>query len=853
MSSHPPQDPNSRRIFDGYAPPNDTFDEMVAAGAIRPEWQAFSQELERIGAHELQRRWEQAQRQIRNDGVTFHPQGAANESSRPWTLDAIPLLVTERQWRQVTDGLEQRALLLDLIVRDLFGPQQLLRERMLPAEFLFDNPTFHPAYHGLVAAHRRHLHLYAADLARASDGRWWVTGDRTRAPFGLGYVLENRIVTSRMLSGPFRQCRVQRLARFYIRLRETLRELASRYRENPRIVLWTKGPSSTSYFEDAYLARYLGYTLVEGGDLAVRENRVMLKTLGGLLPVEVLLRRLDDDDCDPVELSPESSVGVPGLMEVLREGNASCANALGTRLVEAPMLMAFLPRICERMLGEPLRLPSVATWWCGDPKSAAEVYDRFDSLLIRSAFRTADEPPVHPGLLSRAERDQWLRRVKANPARFVAQEPVQRSTAPVWHDSHCVAWSLAVRSFLVSSGERYEALPGGLVRVSPQAEVLDRTMTAGERSQDLWVLAEGPVDEVSLLAPAGQPLALRRSGAELPSRVADNLYWLGRNVERAEASIRLLRTVLTLATGERERVPELTILLRAVAEFGQIEPDFVVEGLRQQLPDVIDVLPEAIFDVKQSRSLRSTVDEVVRLASIVRDRVAIDMWRIIHRIDEACRRPRHRRKVDAAEVLDILDQLVTEFVALSGLSSESMTRTQGWRFLELGRRVERIWQEAVLLRATLGNTSPDETAVLEAVLQTVDSIMTYRSRYLATLQPAAVLDLLLTDDTNPRSLRYQLDRIEEHVTELPRGEQVAQLTAEQRLAASLRHSVLLADVYELAKPDTKGERTALIKLLSRLIDRLPKLSDAISNRYLIHAGMQRHFAGGTPGLSRDET
>ncbi|MBL8851328.1 MAG: circularly permuted type 2 ATP-grasp protein [Planctomycetaceae bacterium] len=841
MNDHP-RASHAAPVFSGYRPTGGYDEAVTAEGELRPHWRTLAGNVNSLGARELSRRWEQAQRQITSHGVTYNPLDDAGAKSRPWVLDAIPMVVNEQEWVSLTEALQQRATLLDLILRDLFGPQRLLKDKIVPPDLLFGHPGFFPAYEGLQTGLKRHLHLYAADLARAADGTWWVTGERTRAPFGLGYVLESRIVTARMLPAAFRQCRVQRLAPFYIQLQETLRELATRFKDNPRIALWTRGPSSRSYFEDAYLARYLGYTLAEGGDLAVRENRVMLKTLGGLLPVEVLFRRLDDEDCDPVELNPASMSGVPGLLEVVRTGNVSLLNPLGSRLVESPIWLAFMPKIAKALLGDELRIPSVGTWWCGQPEQFQHVLKHLDQLLIRPAFRTGESPPVYPASLSAAERAELIARLRATPDKYVAQETVVRSTAPVWSASGPQPWHLAVRTFLVAAGEGYTALPGALARVSADSRILDDAMTSGERSQDLWVQSQGPIEQVSLLPSQHEALALRRSGAELPSRVADNLYWLGRSVERAEGAARLLRTTLSALSNEWDHAAEELPLLRALAEQGQIEPDYVVSELSGVLPDIREALPLAVFDTRLPRSLRSTVNEVVRLASTVRDRLAIDMWRTIRRVDEACRRPDAARAPDATEVLGLLDEVIGELLAFAGLVSESMTRTQGWRFLDLGRRIERAWQTAMLLRSTLCEPVMQEFPILESVLQTADSVMTYRSRYLASLQLPTVLDLLLTDETNPRSIGFQIAAIAEHVDQLPRSESQAVRSPEQRLALSLLNAVRLADVFELSSPGPDGRHEQLDRLLKRLCDQLPKLSDAVSGRFLIHAGLPRHFA-----------
>lgn len=829
----------------GYRPRPGVFDEAVDGDKLRPQWLSFIRHMDQMSLTELQHRWEQAQKQIVNDGMSVLPTDLQTGKVRPWTLDAVPLLVEPVCWKLVSEGLVQRAELYEFILADLFGPQHLLRERFLPPDVLYGHPGFCPAYHGLVPADQKYLQLFAADLARAPNGTWWATGDRTRAPFGLGYLLENRIITSRNLPVPFRNCRVQRLAPFFIALQETLRSLAPRFRDNPRMVLWTNGPSSHSYVEDTYLARYLGYTLAEGDDLAVRENRVMLKTLGGLLPVEVLFRRLDDDDCDPVELSPDSVKGISGLVEVVRSREVAVCNALGSRLVESPIFLPYTAEICRRFLGKELLIPSLATWWCGEPQSLSHVLDNIQNLLIRPAYRTFDSPAIHPGQLSATERQNLVERIRAQPSHFVAQELIERSTAPILIDGELRPWSIALRGFVVAKGDGHLALPSALARVASNPLELDQQMTSGDRSQDVWVLSEKPVEEVSLLKVDSKAVTLRRSGDDFPSRVADNLFWLGRNIERAEAQARLLRTTLLRLTDERERVAELPILMRALAERGQIEPDYVIEGLQQRMPNASEMLPESVFDASQSLSLRATVNEIVRIASSVRDRVAIDMWRIIRRIDEASQRPLHRRSVDAADAIQVLDRVITELVALAGLAAESMTRTQAWRFLELGRRIERAWQTTALCRAMLTRRHEEERAVLEAVLVTIDSIMTYRSRYLASVQAAPVLDLVLTDETNPRSIGYQLTTIMNHVDCLPHDVRHAERSAEHRLALTLQNMVRLANVHALERTDSMGQRPALIRLLDKLGELLPNLSDAISGKFLIHVGQQRHYAMGS--------
>ncbi len=480
-----------------------------------------------------------------------------------------------------------------------------------------------------------------------------------------------------MLPVAFRQCQVQRLAPFFMTFRETLREMAQRYRENPRIVIWTKGPQSRAYFEDAFLARYLGYTLVEGGDLAVRENRVMLKTLGGLLPVEVLYRRVEDHTADPVELASDSVGGVSGLLEVIRSNRVAVANSLGSAIVESPLMLAFLPAICRSLLGRDLIMPSIATWWCGASESRKFVLANLDNLLIRPAYRVADESPIQPELLSKMERQRLVEQINAEPASFVAQERVVRSTAPVWEQGKLKPWSLAMRAFLVAKQDGYEALPGGLARVTENEALLAHNMTSGEQSQDVWVMSDEPVEKVSLLSLMSADVQLKRSGAELPSRAADNLFWLGRYVERAEQQARLARTTLQALTSE-EISPSSEALLTTCIESGFFRSVDLPQGGDLTGADVR--LSKALFDPSLIGSFRSTIREAARVGAMVRDRIALDSLRVITKLEEISRVDIEGNDVAAYDVVRVLDNAVMLLVAFAGLASESMTRNSGLAF-----------------------------------------------------------------------------------------------------------------------------------------------------------------------------
>jgi uncharacterized circularly permuted ATP-grasp superfamily protein/uncharacterized alpha-E superfamily protein len=832
-------------LLNGYVPSSGAFDEMCSApGVLRPQWRTFADVLGAFGAEEFARRREQAVRLVHENGLMYNAVGDLGQGARPWDLDVFPVLIAADEWRRISTGLVQRARLLNRMLVDLYGPQRLLTEGLLPAELLFEHPAFHRELHGQRPAREQFLHFYAADLARSPDGRWWVVADRTDAPLGAGYALENRIVVSRMLSSVIRRSRVERMAPFFIALRETLRELAPRQASNPRIVLLSQGPQSPHYFEDAYLARYLGYTLVESGDLAVRDDHVLLKTLGGLLPVDVIFRRLSDANADPLELRGDPAVGVPGLLESVRNGNVSVANALGSSLIEPAVFMSYLPSLCRALLNEELYLPSIGTWWGGDTAGRRHVADHFDKMVLSPAFRrsraqSASDTSAQVDTINEA-------RFAEHPDRFVAQERFGRSCVPVSTDEGLEPAYMALRVYLVASGNTYVTLPGGLVRVSRDPAQLDRSVLGGEGSKDAWVVSEGPVREVTLLTPPGQAIELRRGGNELPSRVADNLFWLGRQIERADGSARLLRTVLGRLTSEHDvaSLPELNPLLRCLAALGQLEPGFVIEEIRQQLPAIERALPAAVFDATQSASLASVVAEVHRLGSLVRDRISVDSWRIIHRVHEEFQLLSSRATVGLSDILMLANRMIIDLAAFGGLVDESMTRTQGWRFLDIGRRLERALHTVTLTQNILVDIGAQDAPVLEAFLEVVDSVMTYRSRYLATLQPAPVLDLVLTDDTNPRSVAFQLVTLADHVENLPRDRTQPLRSPEQRIVLSLLTAVRMAEAQTLRRLPRRDERTKLDRLLGRLADQLPRLSDLIAHKYLVHAGTPRQLAEG---------
>ena len=810
-------------------------DEMLQQdGCIRAYWREFVSMLDDLSPEELHHRREHARRLIHDNGVTHNVYGDPSGLDRPWSLDFIPLLIPGKQWELLCAGLIQRAQLLDRLLADLYGPAETILNGMLPPELLWANPGFLRPCHGMKLPHNRWLHLYSADLVRMQDGQYAVLNDRTQAPSGAGYSLENRIVMSRALPSVFRHCNVHRLAPFFVSLRETLASLASANHENPRVVLLTPGPYNETYFEHSYLARYLGYSLVQGNDLTVRDTIVYMKTLGGLQRVDVILRRVDDNFCDPLELFSDSYLGIPGLLQAIRRGHVAVANAVGAGMLQAPGFLPFLPSLCRHLLGEELKLPSVQTWWCGQAAELAYVLEHLQELVIKSAYPTVGEDPVFGPSLTREQIAELARKIKDRPGKYVAQEQAMSCTAPALIGERLQPRRFVVRSYLAAYGDTYTVMHGGLTRITKSNDSLVVSLQKGGRSKDTWILSDRPVSPVTLLPLSSQPVALSRGGGDLPSRIAEDLFWLGRYAERTDAQARLARGALARMIDQSgiesaHAVQALASACRgkSVSSIGtQLEREFVTGALGRENAD----------------GLRSTVANVHRIASILRDTISTDAWRILQEIYHTFGKFKIDDDEPAAGVPELLDRLIVALAAFVGLAADSMTRGQGWRFLDMGRRVERITFIAHLLRDTLVEPGADPV-LLEAVLEIADSSLTYRRRYMTHLETHAIADLLLADDTNPRAVAFQLALIDQHLSVLPRDTAHPDRNYDQRLLLQLRASIQLANFLELCSLPPDQRRDAFEGLLSGIQDQIGFLSNAIAQLYFSHAMVSREISG----------
>ncbi|HKY13510.1 MAG TPA: circularly permuted type 2 ATP-grasp protein [Microthrixaceae bacterium] len=774
--------------------------------------------LQELGPDELTLRRVEARRLLRDDGVTYNVTRGPDLGTRAWEMDPLPVVITSDQWAPIDDGLAQRARVLDLLVTDLYGPRRLLREGLLPPEVIFAHPGFRRECDQARLPGEHQLLLTAADVGRDESGRHVVLADRTQAPSGAGYALENRIVVSRVFASLYRGAGVHRLAPFFRTLRTALQSVVPASVDQPRIVVLTPGPWSETAYEHAFTASYLGFSLVQGTDLQVRDGRVWMRTLGRPEPVHVILRRVDAEFCDPLELRPDSKLGVPGLVEACRLGNVSVVNTLGSGVLENPALLPFLPAICDALLGEPMRLPSVDTWWCGDDTSRQHVLGQIDRLVLKRTSSGSGTTVLMGAQLDEAARDELRRRIESEPHAWVGQEAVQLSSVPTSTDAGIELRRSVLRTFTVADGDGFSVLPGGLTLVAGRPDDQVISNQTGAISKDTWVLAEEPESLADFWLRSGPALDAVEPEASMSSRAAENLFWLSRYAERAEGLVRLLRVVEDRRTEFSHRPLDggggdacVAVLLGGLA---------ATTGA-----PVVDSLPPLVVDVELAGSLAYSVRRMLDAATEVRDQLSIDTWLVIGGLDRALRAPGLDGSLDSAS--PALARVMQGLLALAGLSAESLVRDPGWHFLEAGRRIERAVHLCSLLTATVDERrdTATDSLVLESVLTASESIITYRRRYRSQAQLQTVLDLLLLDDHNPRSLVYQVERLVDAVGNLP-AVGTSRSDAERR-ALDLAAAVHEIDTAQLAQSQPDRARPALREFLAATTRALAAIAASI--------------------------
>ena len=807
-------------------------------GEQRSHWRYLLNSMESLGSDALADRQRKALRILRDDGATYNL-SAEPQVRRTWGLDPVPLLIDSEEWSGIESDLIERSELLNLVLKDIYGARDLIRHGVVPPELIFSHAGFLRQCHDIKMPGEHQLILHSVDMVRGTDGQMCVVADRTQAPSGAGYALENRTVMSRVLPSLFRDSHVHRLSMFFQTLRLKLAALCPSKDDIPHVVVLTPGAYSETYFEHTLLANYLGYPLVQGGDLTVRGGFVWMKSLDGLKRVDVILRRVDDYYCDGVELRSDSRLGVPGLLEVVRSGHVVVTNPLGSGVLENPALLKYLPTIGKFFLGREPKMGSVRSYWCGDSSDQEYVLKHFDELIIKSSFRRAGEHSVFGGELDGKQKAEWMARIAAKPLNFVAQDYVRPSHAPSWSNGALLSRPLLLRSFAVASPSSYTIMPGGLTRVGSGDDKMISSSQLQSTSKDTWVLASEPEKQISLLNDAGVVASAGADqGMHLPSRVAENLFWMGRYVERADASLRLLRTVF-MRLNSVDPLSQIArdTLLNAVTRISATYPGFI-SGDIGSAQAIEKELLSIILDEKRAGSVASNLQAMLVSSDEVQEVLSADTQRVLNDLRDAL--------ADLGSALrsgltsapeEALDPLVTTLLALAGLNNESMMRGMGWHFLEMGRTLEKSYQITNLLQATLvvELNESDESTVLESVLLSFERLVSYRRRYRSRTEVKSALQLLMVDQTNPRSLQFQLSALKKHIHRLPDTERVIGLTPAGRCTLEALTAVQLADLPRLvACEEGTCLRAGLDQLLSLVRELLEATATLIRDKYFDH-------------------
>ena len=851
-------------------------------------WDQFFTAIADANPVSMGQRMTSLERQIRDNGVTYNVYADENGPQRPWSLDLFPLIVEPDGWQQIEAGILQRMRLLELVMADVYGPQHLLAQGLLPPALVQGHPGYLRAMHGVKPVGGTHLHIAAFDLARGPQGHWWVVGQRCQAPSGLGYLLENRLAISAQFPEAFQSMRVQRLAGTYRALMTSLKEM-SPAGQDAHLALLTPGPYNETYFEHAYLARYLGLTLVEGSDLMVRDEHLYLKTLKGLVPVHGLLKRVDDEYLDPLELRSDSTLGVPGLLQAIRAGNVLVANAPGSAFLESPALLGFMPALSRHLLGEELQLPALPTWWCGERSAMESALPRLAECAIKPTYpglpgRFSFDAVLGRALLPR-ELDEWAGRIVRQSEDYTVQAYLPLSQMPTWQapavkpgasgcatmngdpdsDGRVVPRSVMLRVFAVSDGaQAWRVLPGGLARVAGAAAET-AAMQRGGSSADVWALTRGEVDPSTLLHPHLTPASLAKRTRLVTSRAAENLYWLGRYTERAENTIRLARLTLEVLSGEEQSSPRLLTWLGRMA----VANTLVLPGVPSpaQARRVFErSLIASLGSTEGATSVGYYLRALKMAGSTVRERLSQAHWRVIVRAEEelfaSCSGHANGGEYSLSEALQILKNTSDHMAAITGAQTDRMTRDDGWRLLSIGRHIERLGFLASSLARGFETGMVHTDVGFEAMMDLFDSTITFHAQYQQSRDIAALVDLLVLDPDNPRSLAWVAQTLRGRLAKLGASEpdqpnvlssrvpDPAQWDLTRLCQALPDHGAgdSAPDTWQGAAPKhpsipDNSYYFALHELLLRCASAATSVSDAISTSYFTHSGEVNQSVG----------
>ncbi len=813
------------------------YDEVIdTEGQIRPHWQNFITSFSDFSAEDQQKLAEKLNRLVYENGLAHNVFADPEHVSKAWGINLMPMVISSQEWLWLAKAVRQRARLFNEILKDIYGPQDLLKSGSIPPRLIYSDTSFLKPCMNIGKEHPS-LYFFAMDVARNRDGSWRVIDCHAETPAGLGFAIANRVVHTKVLGDIFEACNIQREAGYFQNILDSLPGFIGV--NDPRIVILSPGIQHGNYFSHAYLARYLGYRLVEGTDLQVVGDNIFLKTLSGLMPVDSIIRCIDGEMADPLELNPDGFLGPSGLVQAIRKNPAVCVNSLGTGIIENRGLAEYIPALCQSLLNEEILIRDKERLWLGDKKAKSEVLNNIDHYLIHPAREKTGRPGgAETGRkiarLNDLDRKEAIADIKLRGDRLVAEKPSFFASTPSWCDGKLQPTPYAMRLFAVRYGDDYQLLPGGLaMNVNPEIAV---ALNAPDgMARDVWVPSSNPGEPYkSLIVPHVSTKDIDRNSRHLPSRIADNLFWLGRYVERAEWTMRLMRSALIQVEEERGLAPDVDAIRKTLEILIMKEGSTIQLPEENQGPDQINALIRILRASNVGTfGLKGTLERILHVSQLIRDRLSLEAWQALNSFKSNPLWWEEIVPLRNDDSIDLLNEGIRTLAAFSGIVTENMTRNYGWRFLEIGRRLERALNHCEVLYMLFAEEADEhhEASRLFFILKLADSLITYRSRYRFAPDISLVLDLLLIDENNPRGLCFQLQEISEHINALPNSSEDAVRTDEQRIILELNTNARLADMEKLVVVDENGSRAELKKLLGEQIDNLPVLSEVLSRRY----------------------
>ncbi len=842
---------HSSILFQNYFSDFKNYDEVLKQNmSINPNWEKLLNNLTQMGTDALISKQTEMDWLMDENGVTYNVYNDPKGMHRSWELNIVPFLIHQKEWETIEKGIKQRSELLNLILKDIYGKRELIKNGIIPPEVIYAHRGFLRQCDQIQYKTTKNLLIHSADVARGPDGRMWVVNDRTQAPSGMGYALENRYSTSRILPGIFKDIHVKQPSSFFADFNQMLIDAAPQNNENPNIVILTPGPLNETYFEHAYLSSFLGYPLVTGNDLVARGGKIWMKSLKELKQVDVILRRVDDVFMDPLELREDSYLGVAGLLDVVRQGQVTIINPIGSGVLENSGLIPFMNAICKYFFKEELILPQIASWWCGQEKERNYVLNNLTNLVVKRIDRSNRESIYFCEFLKANQLENLKKEILSNPYSFVAQEKISFSTAPDFVKDKLEPRKVMCRLFSIAKNDEYSVMPGGLVRVAPERENLFVSNQRGGVSKDFWIVADEPQTNIQNYS-WDNTCRISVSGInDLPSNTAENLFWSGRYLGRALVTARFLRTVLNKMSNEqynknKTQSESLLALFQSVTNITSTFPGFIGEEGEEALKDPLKEIVSLMIDKEVMGSFAQTLSSFNNSYYSLRNLWSKDMWRVFDGIQKIWTRfEKEDDKTTTPALIKVLDRIITRLIAFMGLIEESILVEQGLLLYFIGLQTEQATMNIAKCRSLLvvNYKQQPQYEILEAILTSHESLNIYRYSYRSYLSIENVINLILLDKEYPKSLAYQLRRIQKDIDRLPHSEVTGKATDCQKYISEANFKIRSLNIEALLELDAEGViRQNLDDALSELSDLLHETSLAVSDTYFNHAYQQKQL------------